>query len=307
MSDLQNVKSSEMLVARQASKQSIVFGAVLTVLGIFAVLAPMFTGVAVTALVGMLLLAAGFVEVIFAFQADSFGKGVLRFLFGGLGVLAGMVVIATPVASLGVLTLVLAAFFLASGGIDVVLALKLRPKDGSGWMLFSGIVSIALGVLIALQMPVSGLWAVGLYVGVRLLMHGWVLMALGRTGQESLTHLQDTRIEMLERHVRAGAQILQETQAVLVDHTTMLLALDNELRKKVSTSEVDPAIQELNKDLGEARKQMQVAAAATKETWDTTQQEANAAFEKLRIGAAEVTKRLKQELGLDDHQQDSES
>jgi hypothetical protein len=112
---------------------------------------------------------------------------------------------------------------------------------------------------------------------------------------------------MLERHVRAGAQILQETQAVLVDHTTMLLALDNELRKKVSTSEVDPAIQELNKDLGEARKQMQVAAAATKETWDTTQQEANAAFEKLRIGAAEVTKRLKQELGLDDHQQDSES
>ena len=147
MSDLQNVKSSEMLVARQASKHSIVFGAVLTVLGIFAVLAPMFTGVAVTVLVGMLLLASGIVEVIFAFQADSFGKGVLRFLFGGLGVLAGMVVIATPVASLGVLTVVLAAFFLASGGIDIVLALKLRPEDGWGWMLFSGILSIALGVL----------------------------------------------------------------------------------------------------------------------------------------------------------------
>jgi uncharacterized membrane protein HdeD (DUF308 family) len=265
----------------------------------------MFTGVAVTALVGMLLLAAGIVEVIFAFQADSFGKGVLRFLFGGLGVLAGVVVIATPVASLGVLTIVLAAFFLASGGIDVVLALKLRPDEGWVWMLLSGIVSVALGALIALQMPVSGLWAVGLYVGVRLLMHGWVLMALGRTGQESLTHLQDTRIEMLERHVRASAQILQETQAVLVDHTAMLLALDSELRKKVSTSEVDPAIQVLNRHLGEAREQMQAVASATKESWDATQQEANAAFEKLRDSAAEATQRLKQELGIGQNQPQS--
>jgi hypothetical protein len=204
-----------------------------------------------------------------------------------------------------VLTIVLVAFFLAGGGIDVVLSLKLRPEEGWGWMLLSGIVSVALGVLIALQMPVSGLWAVGLYVGVRLLMHGWVLMALGRTGQESLTHLQDTRIEMLERHVRASAQILQETQAVLVDHTAMLLALDSELRKKVSTSEVDPAIQVLNRHLGEAREQMQAVASATKESWDATQQEANAAFEKLRDSAAEATQRLKQELGIGQNQPQS--
>jgi hypothetical protein len=80
----------------------------------------------------------------------------------------------------------------------------------------------------------------------------------------------------------------------------MLLALDNELRKKISTSEVDPAIRELNRKLGEAREQMQAAASATKESWDKTQNEANAAFKKLQKSAAEITKNLKHELGLEE-------
>jgi uncharacterized membrane protein HdeD (DUF308 family) len=249
----------------------------------------------------MLLLIAGIVELLFAFRAESFGKGVLRFLFGGLGVLAGIIIIATPTESLGILTFILAVFFVAGGVIDIFLALKLRPEEGWGWTLFSGIVSLTLGGLIIGQWPVSGIWAVGLYIGVRMLMHGWMLMALGRTGQEMLTYLQDTRIEKLERHVRAGARAIHEAQAQLADHAAMLLTLDNELRKKISTSEVDPAIRELNQKLGEAREQMQTLTSATRETWDKAQNEANAAFEKVQKSAAEITKRLKHELGLEEH------
>ena len=300
MNDVKNLGSTEMFAVRQASKVSIAFGAVLSVLGIFAVLAPLFTGVAVTVLVGMLLLVAGSVEIVFAFKAGSFGKGVLRFIFGGLGVLAGVVIMATPGRSLVVLTYVLAVFFVAGSVIDIILALKLRPEEGWGWLLFSGIVSIVLGGLIIGQWPVSGTWAVGLYIGIRMLMHGWILMALGRTGQEMLTYLQDARIEMLERHVRTDARALQETQAQLADHTAMLLAMDNELRKKVSSSEIDPAIQDLNRRLGEAREQMQAATSATRESWNKTQNEANAAFETLRKSGAEITKRLKHELGLEE-------
>ena len=83
-----------MMVARQASRGSLAFGAVLIVLGIFAVLAPMFAGIAVTILVGMLLIFAGIFELVFAFQSDSLGKGVLKFLFGGLSVLAGWWIVA---------------------------------------------------------------------------------------------------------------------------------------------------------------------------------------------------------------------
>jgi hypothetical protein len=165
----------------------------------------------------------------------------------------------------------------AGGVIDIILALKNRSAEGWGWLLFSGIVSMTLGGLIIGQWPVSGVWAVGIYVGVRMLMHGWVMMALGRTGQEALTYLQDTRIDMLENHFRAGTRALQETQAALADTAAMLLALDNELRKKVASSEIDPAIRSLNQNLGEARELMQEVASATKESWDKTQNEANAA------------------------------
>ena len=79
----------------------------------------------------------------------------------------------------------------------------------------------------------------------------------------------------------------------------MLLALDNELRKKVSSSEIDPAIRKLNQNMGEARELMQEVASATKESWDKTQNEAYAAFEKLQKSTEDITNRLKHELGLD--------
>jgi DNA anti-recombination protein RmuC len=136
-----------------------------------------------------------------------------------------------------------------------------------------------------------------------MVMHGWMLMALGKTGQETLNHLQDARIEMLENHVRDGARALQETQAALAEHTAMIFVLDAELRKKVSSSEIDPAMRDLNQKLGEAREQMQAVASATKESWDKTQNEAKTAFEKLQKSTTEIAKRLKNELGLDEQDQ----
>jgi uncharacterized membrane protein HdeD (DUF308 family) len=289
----------EMLIARQASTNITAFGAVLMALGIFAVLAPLFSGIAITVMIGMLLLISGMVEAFLAFKSDSFGKGALRFLFGALGVVVGSITIAMPMESLGALSLVLAGFLLVGGIMDIVLSLGQKSKEGWGWILFSGIMSILLAALILWQWPVSGVWAIGIYVGFRIMMHGWLLMATGRTGQEALTLLQDTRIEVLERHAREGAQALQETQTALADHAAMLLALESELRKKVSLSEVDPAIQDLNEKLGVARVQMQQASEATKEAWDEAQVEANAAFKGLRVTLSELTKNFKKELGLD--------
>ena len=290
---------TEMLAAREATRASITFGNILLVLGILAIIAPLFAGITVTMLVGMLLLGTGIVELLFAFKASSLGKGILIFLFGGLGVLAGIATLATPAESLAILTFILAGFFVVGGVVDIILALKNRTAEGWGWLLFSGIMSLALGGLIIGQWPVSGVWAVGIYVGVRMLMHGWVMMALGKTGQEALSYLQDNRIDMLEQHFRSGTRALQETQAALADHAAMLLTLDNELRRKISSSEIDPAIRNLNQKLGEAREWMKEAASATKESWNKTQTEANAAFEKLQKSTEDITNRLKHELGLD--------
>ena len=285
--------------ARQASRSSFVFGAVLVTLGIFAVMSPLFSGIATAVLVGLLLMTGGIIETIFAFRAPSFGKGVLVFLFGGLAIAAGVLTLMRPGEGLGALTIILAAYFVAAGIVDVILAFRVKPQEGWGWVLFSGIVSVALGAFIVAQWPVSGIWAVGVYVGVRLLMHGWVLMALGVTGRDSLEYLQDSRIESNERQLRAGIGALQEAQITLVAHTAMLLALDNELRKKVSTSEVDPSIRELNTQLGAAREEMQRTAEASAEAWNATQDKANKTFDTLRKSAAKVSAQLQKELGIE--------
>ena len=290
--------SDVMLAAREASQTHTLLGVMLVALGIFSVMAPLISGIAVTVLVGMYLVAAGCIEIYFAFKASSFGKGALQFLFGGVGLVAGVVCLAMPVASLQTLTMILAVLFVIGGIVEILLALSMKPAAGWDWLLFSGIVSILVAVLIFAEWPMSGLWAVGVLVGARILFHGLTLIALGSAGSKAVRYAEDVRVDILEQHVRSMTRALQETQVTMAGQTIALLVLDAELRQKVSTADVDPAIQEINQKLGEARVQMQQAAEQTQEAWGAAQKEANTAFEALQHSAAALTERLKKDLGV---------
>ncbi len=154
-------------------------GVALAIMGLLAIMAPLFTGAAVTILVGILMLAAGITRGVFAFRAQTFGKGALMFLLGGIVALGGLLLLARPLIGLASLTMVLAAFFFADGIIEAIYAFQLRPVKGWGWMLLSGITSGLLGFFIMYDWPVSGAWAIGVLVGVRLLFTGWSVIALG--------------------------------------------------------------------------------------------------------------------------------
>ena len=291
------VTGSELVIAgRQASRTSFVFGAMISMLGIIAVMTPLFTGITFSVFLGFLLLTGGILETIFAFQAPSFGKGVLVFLFGGLTIVAGFFLIAVPDRGLGALTWVLAAYFVAAGIVDIVLAFKIRPEEGWGWTLSSGIVTISLGAFIVWQWPVSGLWAVGVYVGIRLLMHGWALMALGITGRDVMAGVQEERMEILEARVRVGIEALQQAQVALAVHTVALLALGDEVSQKVSAGEVDPAIRDLNTRLGEARNFLKDAADEGFSAWDAAQRQAVQSFDALQDSITAAAERLSRKL-----------
>jgi len=291
------VTGSELVIAgRQASRTSFVFGAMISMLGIIAVMTPLFTGITFSVFLGFLLLTGGILETIFAFQAPSFGKGVLVFLFGGLTIVAGFFLIAVPDRGLGALTWVLAAYFVAAGIVDIVLAFKIRPEEGWGWTLSSGIVTISLGAFIVWQWPVSGLWAVGVYVGIRLLMHGWALMALGITGRDVMAGVQEERMEILEARVRVGIEALQQAQVALAVHTVALLALGDEVSQKVSAGEVDPAIRDLNTRLGEARNFLKEAADEGFSAWDAAQRQAVQSFDALQDIITAAAERLSRKL-----------
>ena len=71
---------------------------------------------------GFLLILGGVFELVFAFKAPSFGRGVLVFLFGGLSIVAGAFLAVMPDLGLGAMTWLLAGFFVAAGIVDIVLA-----------------------------------------------------------------------------------------------------------------------------------------------------------------------------------------
>ena len=82
-----------------------------------------------------------------------------------------------PAAALAALTMLLSAWFVASGIIESIAALTARDVKGWGWILFSGVVSVLLGLMLWSQFPLSGAWAVGTLVGVRLLFSGFALIS----------------------------------------------------------------------------------------------------------------------------------
>ena len=157
----------------------IFFGIVLLILGVLAIAAPMVVGAAVSTTVAIVLMAAGIVRMIWAFRPESFGKGFLALLLGGLTLGVGIVILARPLVGMASLTLILGVYFLLDGIFDIVAAFQIKPTKGWGWMVFGGAMSIVLSALIWSEWPLSGAWAIGILVGVRLLFAGWEMIALG--------------------------------------------------------------------------------------------------------------------------------
>jgi uncharacterized membrane protein HdeD (DUF308 family) len=169
---------------KKASGAVTLWGVLTIVLGVFAMGAPLVTGLALAVLIGISLVAAGLMQSIYAFQAGSIGKGVLRLLFGGVTVLAGLTIAGQPGIALATLTLILAIYFVVDGVTTLIASTAVTGGQGKGLIIFNGIVTLVLGIMIWRGWPVSGAWAIGILVGIRLIFSGMTMMALGAVGRE---------------------------------------------------------------------------------------------------------------------------
>ena len=166
-------------VAKTGARIGTIWGVIVMILGVLAMAMPFITGVAITAMIGIILIATGIAQFLCALKSNSFGEGAFRFLFGLLALLAGVSLVSQPGAGLATITLFLAIWFFADGVTSLYQGFRWRPFDGWGWMVFSGIVSIILGVMIWRQFPVSAVWLVGVLVGIRLVFAGLTMIMMG--------------------------------------------------------------------------------------------------------------------------------
>ena len=171
---------------KSGSGWMIAYGVLLVILGIMAIGSPFLAGISTTLLVGGFVLAGGLLQCVHAFKCSSFGWGLWTFILGLLTLVCGALMLAHPLLGLGFLTMLLIIYFLTQGFVEILHALQIKPVRGWGFVLFSGVVSLLLAYLLWRQWPVSGAWAVGMLVGIKILFTGWAAIGVG-FGARSLT------------------------------------------------------------------------------------------------------------------------
>ena len=158
-------------------------GILTLVLGFLAIGSPFVTGLSVAIVVGCLLLINGVGQCFFAFQAGSFGSGLLALILGGLTVICAVMMLAHPIFGLGVLTLILMAYLFVEGIFEIFVAFQIRPTLGWGWLAFSGIVSVILGIVLWRDWPVSVEITIGLLFGIKLIFLAVWMLQIGFAGR----------------------------------------------------------------------------------------------------------------------------
>jgi uncharacterized membrane protein HdeD (DUF308 family) len=156
----------------------IALGIALIVLGGVCILGDI-TATLVTVLAfGWLLIMGAVVALIQAFQVRTWSGFFLFFLSALLRGFTGYLLVRYPLAGEYGLTLLLASFFIVGGVFRAIGAGALKFPQW-GWAVFSGIVSVALGVMLLTQLPLVSLWFIGLAVGIDLIFDGGWFIALG--------------------------------------------------------------------------------------------------------------------------------
>jgi uncharacterized membrane protein HdeD (DUF308 family) len=160
---------------------SIFWGILLILTGILALLMPEIAALATALTLAWLFMFAGVVEIVHAFQTRHRTGFGWKLAAGIVTLLLGATVLVFPVAGIATLALWIGAFLLAGGIVRLILAFRLRPATGWGWVLADAILSIVVGGLIAYGWPGSSIAFIGLLTGFWLLLSGlWRIMLDGR-------------------------------------------------------------------------------------------------------------------------------
>jgi uncharacterized membrane protein HdeD (DUF308 family) len=139
-----------------------------------------------TIFIGWMAIAVGIFEIIHAFWTKGWGGFAWQILLGILYLAFGLALVTQPLASALILTYILGIALLISGIARILLGIRFWAQ--SGWvMVVSGLFGSLAGLIILTGFPASGLWVLGLLLGIDLLSHGigWISYAWRSTAQAS--------------------------------------------------------------------------------------------------------------------------
>ena len=154
-------------------------GVVLVIAGFIALMSVVAATVVTVFWVGAMMIVGGMVEIAHGFGMKGFGRALLWVVSGALYILAGFFAIENPLLASTVLTLILSIALIVAGAVRIYLGFHLKAGQHGGWIIFSGIATALFGLIILIHWPVSSLFALGIILGVDLMVAGFTWINLG--------------------------------------------------------------------------------------------------------------------------------
>jgi len=173
-------------IVKGSIRWSIALSVLMIVAGILAIIVPPVAGIAIALFVAWLLIFSGVAHLAFAWYTRSAGSFVWELILGAVYILIGGYILMHPVAGLASLTLALAIYLFAEAILEFFLGFRMRPLGGSGWLVFDGVVTLILAIMIASTWPSNTEWVLGTLVGISMLFSGVTRLMLSVAAHHAL-------------------------------------------------------------------------------------------------------------------------
>ncbi|MBS0525299.1 MAG: HdeD family acid-resistance protein [Proteobacteria bacterium] len=158
----------------------VALGVISVIAGVIALASDVFATATAVYVIGFMMLFTGATEIVAAFNAKDWSHRILWLLLGALYVFAGIICLQNPFAAATILTLLLGFALIIGGLVRIFLATRMRQGTPWGWVVFSGLISVLLGIIIVAHWPVSSFFVLGIFLGVDLIFigSGWIAVGM---------------------------------------------------------------------------------------------------------------------------------
>ena len=166
---------------------SIVLSVLMIIAGVLAIAMPLAAAIAVNIFVAWMLMFSGAAHLVLAWYRRHSRGFIWQLLLGILYAFIAAYILINPVLGLVSLTLAIAAYLLVEGVLEVTLALQIRPTRAWGWLLFDGIVTLILALMIWRAWPAASELIIAILVGVSMLFGGISRLMLSLAARHATT------------------------------------------------------------------------------------------------------------------------
>lgn len=163
-------------------------GIVFVLLGLFAISMPWFFTFSFEFALGIVLAVAGFVQgyrSLTSRDTDIFFPSFLSAIFL---LVAGLLMLFYPLTGALTLTALIGVYFLVDGCVRMITAVQMQDYEGWVRYLFGGFFEVLLALIVWNQWPISGVWFIGLLVGVHLFYYGFLQISLALAARKLASH-----------------------------------------------------------------------------------------------------------------------